>query len=349
MAKGEARNTNRYIDQERQRTGQQYDTLDRSMMDRLSGAQGRADRTFESAYGGYNDLLGRSRAGSGGGGSGGYDEIYSRFKNFGDTGGIDDENKRRIRGSGVFDEFARTGGLNEADKQNLRARSTATLPAFFENLKNQLSQRNAIQGGYSPGYDAQASKLARDQAYGANRVAADAEGDIVDRVTRGRQWGAENISGAEQGLVDLLSRNKLAGFEGMLNSRRASSDDDYRGRALDLEGELGALSGLRGLRTDQPGEEFGLYDRLIGSAGQRGGQNQSNLGLRAEYNPNVSTFDRVSQIAQAVGPLAMAAMTGGASIPATAAAQGASSMMRGRRPTQLPRQRNLWGSVYGGG
>lgn len=331
MAKGEAKKTNKYIDQERDFANRQYGGIDNALMGRLSGAQQRGDQAYNAAYGGYNDLLGRIRSGSGG--SGNYSEIANRFKAFGDSGGIDDEGKARIRGNGVFDEFARTGGLSEGDKANLRARSTATLPSFYDQLSNELSRGKAVQGGYSPGYDAQAAALARDKAYGANRVAAEAEGDIVDRVTAGRQWGAGSLSSAEQGLQGLLSNNKLSAWSNALAAMQAGDDSNFR----NMQGELGALEGLRGLRTDQPGEEFGIYDRLLGSAGQRGGQAGNNLNLRAQYNPNKSFMDHLTEFAGVAAPIAASFMMPGAG----AAAAGAQKIQK------LPAQRNLWGSIYG--
>jgi len=335
MAKGEAKKTNKYIDQERDLANRQYGDISGQLMGRLPSAQVRSDTAYNDIYGGYGDLLGRARAGLGSGNTGQYNDLYNSFKKFGDTGGIDNTGIERIRGKGVFDEFARTGGLSEADKENLRARSTAVLPSFYANLKDELNRTRNLQGGYAPGYDAQSAKMIRDQAYAANQAAAEAEGGIVDRVTEGRKWGAGSLSSAEQGLQDLLSRNKLAGWQGALGAQNSMADQGYRDRALNLEAELGALGGMRGLRTDTPGEEFGLYDRLLGSAGGRAGAVGNNLNLRAQYNPNVSTFDRVSGLLGAAGNLAMPFFN------------------RSQKPTntginpRLPRQQNIWGSIYG--
>lgn len=340
MAKGEAKKTNKYIDQERDTANKEYGGISDQLYSRLPGAQGRADKTFDSAYGGYNDLLGRARGGGFGGGSGGnYDELYNRFKGFGDTGGVDDEGKARIRGNGVFDEFARTGGVSDADKTNLRARGTATIPAFYDSIKRNLETQKAAQGGYNPGYTAQMEELARNESRGAQDAALNAETGILDRVNEGRKWGSSSLSGAEQGLQELLSRNKLSGWQGAMGARQAGNDEDYRGRALGLQGELGALEGLRGLRTDQPGEEFGLYDRLLGAAGGRSGATEQNLGLRAQYNPNRDFMDRLSQIGGAAGGLmgAFGGLGGSRQAPGNTGFAG-----------KLPPQRNVWDEFYGG-
>lgn len=349
MAKGEAKKTNRYIDQERDTVNRGYNRINDEMYSRLDPARQRADQTWNAAYGGYNDILGRLRNRSSSGPSASFDpsqynELYQRFRDFGDTGGVSEEEKRRIRGNGVFDEFARTGGLSESDKANLRARSTSTLPSFFENLKNNLDRTVRIQGGensgFNPGYNAQAAALARDQAYGANRVAAEAEGDIVDRVTQGRQWGASSLSDAERALVNQISSNRLGGWGGALNARQARGNEALQyedlaraNRSMDLEAELGALAGMRGLRTDQPGEEFGLYDRILEGLGGRAGAVGNNLNLRAQYNPNKSFLDNLEQVGGIAAGMAGAFM----GMPKSP----------GGKTNLLPKQRNLWGSVYG--
>lgn len=328
MAKGEARNTNRFVDSERDQLNQEHGRFTNSQYDALPGARGRANKTFDRAFSGYDDFLGNVR--SLGGGGRGYGDIEGRYRDFADTGGINDEGMQRIRGKGVFDEFARTGGLSEADKTNIRARGTATIPSFFENLKNNLDRSKAAQGGYNPGYTAQAAEMARDSARGAQDAALEAETGITDRVNQGRMWGAGSLSSAEQGLQELLSRNKMAGMEGMFNARNAGSRDALQAAGL----ELGGLEGLRGLRTDVPGEESALFDRILASIGQRGGLVGDNLKGRMAYNPNKSMWDRFMDIAGAAGPIAGAFMGPGGT--------------KAGGPSGLPPQTDLYRKFYGG-
>lgn len=237
------------------------------------GAKERGDATFDTAFSGFKNLLGR--------GPSAYDPM---FKNFATTGGLTDENRRRIRGGGVFDEAARTGLVSEGDKSSLRARGARQAPAFFDALKDKFSTA-AQTTGAGPSYTSSLSRMARDQSRAASDTALDTELDIMDRVNEGRRWGASGMSGSETGLAGLESANKRFGIEGGARNELAN-------KGLDLE----ALRGIVGLRSSTPGEQFGLYDMILNTIGSRAGASRGNLGLRTSYDPNVSWFDRLMAI-----------------------------------------------------
>ena len=62
-----------------------------------------------NATAGYDNILNRNR--------GNWDAAFRGMAN----GGLTDENKRRIRGNGGFDEAAQTGLYSEGDKTNIRS------------------------------------------------------------------------------------------------------------------------------------------------------------------------------------------------------------------------------------
>lgn len=297
MAKGAVKQSNKTLNKDTRDVRTGYGDLRTEMRDRLSGAQGRADETYNAAFGGLEDFLGGA-----GRRGGGYDSMFRGLA----TNPLAGVDIGRVRGSGVFDEFAKTGGLDEAARGDLRNRASSTVGSFYAGLKDELD-RSARSSGYGggPGFDAQSAKLARQGAQSTQQALLDAETDIIDRVTAGRQWGAGNVSQADQFLADLMSRNKIAGMQGGA-SFGANYDRDT----------LAAIDQLRGLRTDQPGEEFGLYDRLEGNLndefGMRRGLNQD----RMAYNPNRGVMDYVGPLLQG-GVSALATAYGG---PAGAAA-----------------------------
>lgn len=216
----------------------------------------------------------------------GYDSIINRgpssydssLREMGRTGGLTDENRSRIRGSGVFDEYSRTGGFSDADKSNIRARSNRTIPAFYDAMRDKFKESAQISGSAGPSYSASMRRTATDQSRRASEQASDTEFDLMDAVNKGRQWGAEGVSGAETGLANVESANRRFGLG--------------TGAHNELAGQGLTLDALRG----RGNEEFGLYNMILNSIGQRGQLSGANTGQRANYDPNVSWFDRLMRI-----------------------------------------------------
>lgn len=266
----EAKKTNRMLDREYNDQRRDYTDYRNTRQGYSDEARARSDRAFDTAFSGYEDILNEPRNSAG-----------SRYyKDFAETGGLDDENIRRIRGNGVFDEFARTGGLSDEDIANMRLQGSRVIPGFFDAVRRNVDKSANIQG-YSPGYSSQTRAIARDSARGAADAALDTELGITNTRNEGRKWGASSLSGAESDLVGALQRGKMFGIEGMDRSDMASRAD-----------RLAALSGIRGLRTDTPGE-VGMYeDEILSSMGQGAGNRRGLLQDRAAYNPNQSWFDK---------------------------------------------------------
>ena len=206
------------------------------------------------------------------------------FMNAARGGLVTDENRSRIRGNGNFDEFAKTGGYNEGDLTNIRSRSNRAIPSFFEGLKNKFKTAGQIQG-QGPSYNASMSRLSRDASRQAGEQAVDTEIGIKDKVNEGRRWGTEGMSGAELGLANLESTNKRFGIGG-------GASNEVANRGIDLD----ALRGILGVGESAGNDKFKLYDMLLGAMGQRGSLSGRNVSERANYDPNVSWFDRLMQM-----------------------------------------------------
>lgn len=300
MPKGEAKRVNKDIRSERERINKEHDRFGDELYSRLPGARNKNDKTFDAVYKGFEDILSDPSSGVRRGGGGGFGQYEDMFKRFAETGGLDAENINRIRGKGVFDEFAKTGGFSESDLGNIRSRGNSTIPAYFNALRDEMGRKATIQGGGGPAYTASLAKIARDQSRGAADTALNTELGIKDRVNEGRRWGSGSLSEAERALAQILSSNKVAGMEGGLRAAGMGADDDRFYAGLESNNRMGALEGLRGLRTDTPGEEFGLYDFLQKNIGQRGQLAGGNMNLDAEYNPNRDFMDRLTQFGGAV-------------------------------------------------
>lgn len=288
----EAKKTNRMLDTEYNDSRNMYNQYLASREANANQARGRSDEAYNTAFSGYRNFLDRYSGNPPGGGGG---EGRAGYRRYSRGGGVTDENKQRIRGAGVFDEFARTGGYNEADKTNIRSRLTRSVPSFFENLKNEMSRQQVMSGGINPTFDASLAALARQSSQATGDAVLDAETDIQDRVNQGRMWGSNSLSDAESRLVDAIQRGEMFGIEGLARKDSEDSQYDIANRGLELE----ALGGIRGLRTDAPGE-VGMYEGLLQNAMQgRSGNAQNLLQQRMQYNPNRSWIERMAPLINA--------------------------------------------------
>jgi hypothetical protein len=301
MGNKNARGINKSASREQRTIGNEADRFNNYVYGRLpeAGQHGRAiwDKSFNT----YNDILDGSFGGRSGGSGGGLGEYESFFKNFG--GGIDPTAQNRIRGNGVFDEYSKTGGFTQADKTDFMNQSTGAVPKFYEGIQNELDRMKGVQGGYSPGFDAQSAKIAREKTQAGQDAILNANVNLKNIIDSNRKWGTEGMSSSEMGLQDMLTRNKLQSMGQAASLRGQQNDDDYRW-------SFGALDGLQNLYSATPGEENMLLGHINDSRQIRGNQSGANIDRRMQYNPNVSGFDRVMQGVQTAAPLAMAAFGG---------------------------------------
>jgi hypothetical protein len=161
----------------------------------------------------------------------------NQLKDFGKTGGLDENSMTRLRGNGVFDEQAKTGGYSDTDIKNIRARGLSPISAYATNTKNELDRRLAVQGGYGPGFDEAAKSLRRETARGITDTALNTELDIKDRVNAGKMAGATALSGAEGNLQSLRTGNMFKGIAGAgdMETQLQNSINQYRLQGLNGE------------------------------------------------------------------------------------------------------------------
>ena len=248
------------------------------------------------------------------------------YEEFSRTGGISDESRDRIRGNGLFDEYAKTGGYSGADIANTRARGIAPISAFYGNLKNEMQRRNNATGGYGVGFDTASARSARDAAISGATAARDTELDLQGQIRANKFQGASALSGAETNYAKMMQEGRLAGLGGMTdigkfgygglegiaarsqavndaNARSAAAASNARSASTLAEQQyrdkmkLAGLGGLESIYGSSPAELARYDDELYRNRALTGQQSGSNLGLRAEYNPNISGWDRALQAA----------------------------------------------------
>lgn len=302
MGNKNAKKINQDAEDEGRRINREGDRFNDYAYGRLPEAKQRGDQLWNKQFGTYNDILdnkyaGRSvERGAGMGGGGDLRQYEDFFRNFG--GGVDAAGQNRIRGLGVFDEYAKTGGFNEAQKTDFRNRATGTVPRFYDAIQQDLDRMKGVQGGYSPGFDAQAAKIAREKTQAGQEATLAAETDLKSIIDKNRQWGSGMASSSEQGLQELLTRNKLGSMGSAAGLAQARGDMDFRDaqaqREDDYRWTFGALGGMQDMYTSAPGEEGMFMDQINQGRQIRGNQQGANLDRRMQYNPNRSTWDQVT-------------------------------------------------------
>jgi hypothetical protein len=231
------------------------------------------------------------------------------LRQIGKLGASSEEGRNRIRGNGVFDEFAQTGGYTPGNIADIRTRATSPISSYYSGLREDIG-RNARIGGSGAGYAAALGKMGREGAREAGATSLEAELGIADRVRQGRQWGAGNVSGAEQ----FLGNQQMAGLQGAagiesamqnaLTSHRlqAGGSLDVSERAIQDMTQRGKMFGGQGMESiaaqeaaakQFAAEQSGMNERYIAGldanaaqarAAGLGGIAGSDAALAAEYS-----------------------------------------------------------------
>jgi hypothetical protein len=242
-----------------------YGGMEQTLLNLWNDERDKNKVTYGKELGGYSNLA--DTGGWNADDSSNIEDIINQYMGIAKTGGVDATGMARMRGNGVFDEFAKTGGYSEGDISNIRQRSNAVIPSFFGAMKDNLDRMNTVQGGYSPGYTYQASKMGRDAGRSAAEQALNTETTIKDKVNTGREWGATSLSGAEDNLQRLLSGNRLAALGGAGSTRTGYVNSRNAG----MEAGLGGLDRLR----TTPGSDVAYLGELLKTMGMSDAQVQN--------------------------------------------------------------------------
>jgi hypothetical protein len=308
---GKSSNQTNNADMEKQRSimNQQSASLGANFANRQHQAQQRNDQDYSSIRSGYQGLLDGS---SGTGGSSARSSDYSWGDQFNPMlqsdhdsilaygrNPISDSDKARMRGGGIYEEYAKTGGWDDKRKNDYIEQGSQVAKRQFGDLSNELARKANVAGNTNAGsYTSSQSRLARDSAHAGQDAVRSAGLDVANSVDKNRQFGAQGMTDSEAKLQALLMQARLGAGQqgnqlalGMMqgaDSRAANQGSlDNQSNSLDLQRQFGALSGMRGLRTDVPGEENMANNNLlelfkstnsgnIGLLNRAGGTNTSN-------------------------------------------------------------------------
>lgn len=325
MAKGETKKTNEMLQQQRDAQAATYNPIINQQQGASVNSQGNTNQLYGDLYGAYSGMANGTGPGSGGSGYSApqytltdYGQSKGVYDNAITSGLINDDDKARMRGSGVFDEFAKTGGYSDQDIANMRARAASSTPAFYDNLKRSVDQQNRITGGSGMGGQALAAQMARDQSRGVAESNLNNETAMRGAINSGRQWGAENASGSENSLQNLVTGNMKWGTEGVKSIAEAQAAEANRQAEANAAAanssssaanasRMQGLGGLEDLYNSQMGAQNMYTSNALAGANSMYGLGNDQLNMR--YNAQGNNTSVGQQIAStAVG--ALGAMSG---------------------------------------
>lgn len=305
------------LDTSRTDTNSQYQDFLSGQKTRMTNDQSDADslrKTIQGSYtnnnnfmapgltpnsNGWFDLSKDTSSGGGGLGlaaGGDFSSAKKGYQGFADTGGVNRGDFQPALDS--YKGFMSNGGLSQSDTDNIRYRATSQVPAFYNQYKNQLARRQNVQGGYSPGYDAQQAEIGRDSARQGYDASRQAEGDIVDRSIQGKEFGTAGFGNLMSDITGKEQSGKLAGLGGLKgigdseqqNSQFNSSlGEQQKARNQQMQQFLQSLyseggktnaSGLQGLYSSAPGNVGQSQGNYLAGLGGMSQAQLSNLALR---------------------------------------------------------------------
>ena len=275
MAKGEAKKTNKMLDEQLATQNKAFQGYAGTQGQRGTEAYGKSNQLWDELHSGYGALAGGNfLPSSSGGGGGGWalPSTYGDLKNFYNetlkTGAID-ENKIRAAGHGTMEEISKSGGFDDATK----ARILGDINAYREL-------------GKTGGVDAAAQERMRGLGVFDEFARTGGVSDTEQRNLRARgiapisaMYGAmaedanraRRIQGGSSGMANARAlamgreRSRQAA-ETALNTELGISDRIRSGRQWGAEGAATTESGLQGLLSS---------NRLAGM----GGALQGEMGL----------------------------------------------------------------------
>lgn len=162
---------------------------------------------------------------------------------------------------GELEELSRTGGYSEENKADLRARGISPIRSVYANAQTDMRRNRALQGGYSPNFNAASTKMSRDMSDMISQKVTDVNAGIAQNVASNRLNAAPNYAQFAQGetrdINDINSQNVSNRFKtDTFNSGIEAQNVDNRFRADSYNNQsrtnaLTSLSGLYGQDNDR--------------------------------------------------------------------------------------------------
>lgn len=189
---------------------------------------------------------------------------------------------------GGLQTFASTGGYSDADTKNIRERGISPIRSIYANAKQNLNRQRVISGGYSPGYAAAITKMARDSSQQISDVTGNVNANLAERI-------AQNKLAGNQAYGSLASSEAGRGLD--VSKFNAEQDAQTKNRALSIEDAKRGLYGTTPALADLFGRQA-MQGAQLNEQGREFDQGQAQraaLDLIARRNLGFRSGDQYSQ------------------------------------------------------
>lgn len=193
------------------------------------------------------------------------------------SGGFDPKVIDPIRSG--YTDLSTTGGFSPTDKTNFLRKAISPVTALYSRAKDELIRRKAIQGGYSPGFDASTARVTRQAANAGADASLNANVDLAGQVRTGKVTGLQgqaNLAGMEQ-------QGKIAGQDALqrftTGGIAALSDVDVNEMRNRLQtGQMSQADAQ--LLTQLASQHKSLFDQIMQGVSAVGGATAGIMGAR---------------------------------------------------------------------
>lgn len=180
---------------------------------------------------------------------GGYDEAgLSRVRGFQDTLGGEEGYGRE-----GYQRLADTGGFTPEQEQEYLQFALSPTQAVYARNRDEIGRRVALQGGYSPGFDAGTARAARRESQDLQQAGLAGRTSLEEQKRRGVEIGLGGLA-STRAAIEGARTNKAqlaAQLEGDIASGRLRGGELSRGLETDFAGRrLAGAEGERGLESD---------------------------------------------------------------------------------------------------
>lgn len=179
--------------------------------------------------------------------------------------------------------LANTGGYSAQDIADLRARGISPIRSVYANAQQGINQQRALQGGYSPSYNATVADLARQESQGISDATQNVNAGIAQQVAAGKLAAAPQLAAVtdelqreqEQiGASNTAARNQAAQFNMQFPLQVATTNASLQNN--NISNILNTLSGARSLYGTTPALSASLGSQALGQASLQNTINQDN-------------------------------------------------------------------------
>lgn len=175
-------------------------------------------------------------------------------------------------------EYANTGGLSEAEQGSLRARAISPIRSVYANMQRNMDRQRSLSGGFSPNYNASASRMAREGSEQIAQTTTNANAAIAEMVQKGRLAMTPEMAKLASGKNELMNQVALQ------NAANQAKYNDSRGNLLSgMTSAINAQQGQRGDALRGMTSLYGTTPALVNTYGNLT-QNQQQINNQQSQN-----------------------------------------------------------------